>query len=224
VFRVNFDTNQLVSDLNNIAGYAEGFLQGAKSGEQQFAENLGKEAIEDLKEFIDANARVSPETLHHVYEWYQSGSPDARLFDLDYEASGGGLSINSTFRQSVSVRNGSTTPFYNKAEMMENGIPVIIKPVRAQALVFQDDDGSTVFTKGPVKITEPGGDAVQGSYEKVFDMFFSNYFTQSFLQHSQVMQKVRQATPFYTNFDKAKRGGRAVGVSVGRRWMSGGVA
>lgn len=222
MIKVKMDTEKFVAELKNIAGYAEGFLQGVESGEKIFAENLGREAIEDLKEFIDANARLSPETMHHVYEWYLSGSPDARLFDIEYEASSGGLSVYSTFRQSASVRNGSTTPFYNKAEIMENGIPVIIKPVRAQALVF-NDDGATVFTKGPVKVTEPGGDAVQGSYERVFDAFFNSYFAQSFLQHSQVMQKLRQANPFYTNFPNAKRGGRAVGVSTGRKWISGGV-
>lgn len=223
MIKIKFETEKFFAELKNITGYAEGFMQGVESGEKVFAENLGKEAIEDLKEFIDANARLSPETMHHVYEWYLSGSPDARLFDIEYEASSsGGLSIYSTFRQSVSVRNGSTTPFYNKAEIMENGIPVIIKPVRAQALVFEDD-GFTVFTKGPVKVTEPGGDAVQGSYERVFEAFFNTYFTQSFLQHSQVMQKLKQATPFYTNFSNAKRGGRAVGVSTGRRWISGGV-
>lgn len=221
MIRIKTDVEKFNRELQNVASYAQGFLQGIESGQQGFVENLGRELIEDLKEYIDANARLSPATMHHVYEWYQTGSPEARLFDINYISSANGLSVDSTFRQSVTIRKGSTVPFYNKAEIMENGIPVQIKPYRADALAFQDG-GQTVFTKKPVNVVDPGGAAVQGSYERVFDSFFANYFSQSFLRYSKVMQRLKSPTPFYTNFYNAKRGGRSAGMSIGRRWISGG--
>jgi len=74
--------------------------------------------------------------LHHVYEWYQTGSPAARLFDINYISNQIGLSFNSTFRQSVSIKSGSKVPFYNKAQIIENGIPVTIRPVSSEVLSF----------------------------------------------------------------------------------------
>ena len=222
MIRAQIDAGKFINELNNVADYMTGFLQGVESGQRIFSENLGREAIEDLKNFIDANARLSPETLHHVYEWYQTGSPEARLFDIDYVAHSNGLSFNSTFRQSISIRKGSTVPFYNKAEIMENGLPVHIRPRQADVLVFEDG-GQTVFTKKPVNVTDPGGSNVQGGYERTFNLFFEKYFSQSFLQHSQVLQRLRNATPFYTNFYQSTKGGRSAGVSVGRKWISGGV-
>lgn len=221
MIKIKMDAQRLNRDLQNIVGFADGFVQGIESGQPQFIENLGREVIEDLKDFIDANARLDSKAMHHVYEWYQTGSPEARLFDIDYVASSTGLSINSTFRQSVTVRKGSSVPFYNKAEIMENGIPVIIRPIRSDALVFEEG-GETVFTKKPINVVEPGGGEVQGSYERVFNNFFANYFTQSFLRHSKVMQRLKTPTPFYANFYNAKRGGRSAGTSLGRRWISGG--
>ena len=44
--------------------------------------------VESTKELnqklIDANARINPATLHHVYEWTKTGSPNARLFDIKF--------------------------------------------------------------------------------------------------------------------------------------------
>jgi len=157
--------------------------------------------------------------LHHVYEWYMTGSPDARLFDLQYTVSGLGLSFKSTFSQSTSIKNGSTVPFYDKARIMENGIPVTIKPVSSPVLVFEDN-GETVFTKNPVSVANPGGGAVNGSFERTFDMFFEQYFTQSFLKASGMLDYLSNPIAYKKNLEKGKRGGRAVGVTTGYRWIA----
>lgn len=219
MIRLRTNTQQFMKDMSNIVGYAEGFLQGVEQSKPVISENLGAEVLAALKEYIDANARVSPMTLHHVYEWYQTGSPAARLFDIKYSVNGSGLSFNSTFRQSVSVKEGSKTPFYNKAEIMERGIPVRIAPVASEVLVFEDN-GEKVFTRKPVTVSDPGGQAVQGSYERVFDSFFNQYFSQSFIRHSGVLNHLKDAKPFAYNFNKAKRGGKSAGISVGIRWAS----
>lgn len=206
--------------MTSIVKYAEGFIEGAERGRPQFASMLGKETLEGLKEFIDASARVSPNTLHHVYEWYQAGSPAARLFHIDYTVSGYGLSFNSTFRQSSSIKQGSKVPFYNKAEIMENGIPVVISPKSSKVLAFEEN-GETVFTKSPVTVQDPGGQFVQGSYERIFDQFFQQYFTQSFLQASGIMKHLEYPVAFKRNIASGKRGGRAAGIAVGMRWITG---
>lgn len=214
---VKVDTTQFMKDMDNIVNYSLGFLDGVKQGYPSFLRQLGASLVEALKQYVDSNARVSPQLLHHIYEWNQVGSPDARLFDVQYVVTGAGLSFNSTFRQSTSIKNGSNVPFYDKARIMENGIPVTIIP-KKRVLVF-DDNGETVFTTKPVTVDNPGGQ-VQGEYEKVFDSFFNRYFTQAFLESTGIASYLRNPVDFKKNFSSGKRGGRARGVSVGASWIA----
>ncbi len=219
MIRSRFDTTQFEKEMKNIVEYSMGFVEGAERGKVQLLENIGKTIIEGLKQFIDSNARVSSDTLHHVYEWYQVGSPAARLFEIEYEATQSGLSFRSTFSQSTSIRQGSKVPFYDKARIMEEGLPVTIIPKARKPLVFESM-GETVFTKAPVVVTNPGGDGVAGGYQRVFDQFFSQYFSQSFLRSSGILDHLNDATPFRANFGKAKTGGRSLGLNTGYRWMT----
>ena len=134
-----FNSNQFKKDMNNIVNYSIGFLQGVQKGKTLFLKTLGMETVEVMKEFIDSNARVNPEMLHHIYEWSLTGSPEARLYDISYTVSNLGLSFKSSFSQSRSIKDGSRTPFYDKARIMENGIPVTIRPKTAQVLAFDDN-------------------------------------------------------------------------------------
>ena len=206
-------------DMDNIINYAIGYLEGVKAGKKTFLDSLGASAIETLKQYIDANARMSPEMLHHVYEWNQIGSPTARLFDITYTVSNLGLSLKSSFSQSSSIKDGSRVPFYDKARIMENGIPVTIRPKAAKALAFEVD-GEQVFTKGSVEIDNPGGTAVEGGFEKAFDSFFNNYFSQSFLRSSGIAQYLESPTLFKKNLAAGKRGGKPVGYNTGFRWIA----
>lgn len=221
MIRVKFDSSQqFLREMTNIVGYAEGFVDGAKKGQNAMLENLGKEVIAELKNFIDINARVNPTMMHHVYEWYQTGSPAARLFDIEYNVLGaGGLSFDSNFRQSRTVARGSKTPFYDKARIMENGIPVTIRPKTSSVLAFEDN-GETVFTKKPITVPDPGGPLVQGQYESVFNSFFNQYFSQSFLRDSKVLQGLEIPRSFVSNFRKSKAGGRSAGIAAGYEWMA----
>jgi hypothetical protein len=217
---VSFDKDgTFKKEMDNIMNYSLGFLEGVQRGKSRLLDMLGKETIEFLKSFIDSNARVNPEALHHVYEWYSTGSPEARLFDLEYTVSGLGLSVRSTFRQSTSVKNGSTVPFYDKARIMENGLPVTIRPKRSEVLVFKDGE-ETVFTKNPVSVENPGGASASGGFEKTFDMFFEQYFTQSFLKASGILDYLSNPVSYKNNLESGKRGGRSVGITTGYRWIT----
>ena len=218
VVAVTIDADKFAKDMNNIVQYSLGFIDGVNKGKLALMQDIGKLVVQGLKEFVDISARLNPMSLHHVYEWYNTGSPEARLFDIEYVATNRGLSLNSSFRQSVSIRKGSNVPFYNKAEIMENGIPVTIRPISANVLRFEEG-GETVYTKSPVRINDPGGDYVQGSYERVFNQFFQEYFTQSFLRSSGILDHLEDPTAFKTNLNRGKNGGRSAGISVGFNWI-----
>lgn len=217
--KISMDSKKLNKDLNNLVKYSVGFLEGVDKGKQKFFGAVGIQTIEILKEYIDSNARVNPAALHHVYEWMKTGSPDARLFDISCTISNLGLSFKSNFTQSASVKDGSYTPFYNKASVMENGISVKITPKRAEVLSFTDSSGEQVFTKGPVEVSNPGGQEVVGSFERTFDSFFSQYFQQSFLRASGIMDYLEKPTLYKKNFSAGVAGGRQKGVSTGYRWI-----
>ena len=217
--RTVFNSNQFKKEMNNIVDYSLGFLEGIQRGKTVFLKTVGMETVELMKEFIDSNARVNPDMLHHIYEWNQTGSPSARLYDISYTTSNLGLSFRSSFSQSTSIKNGSRTPFYDKARIMEEGIPVTIRPRVAQVLAFEDD-GETVFTRGPVEVANPGGTEVHGGFEKVFDMFFNRYFSQAFLRVSGVAQYLENPQLYKKNMQSGKKMGRSKGVSTGYRWIA----
>ena len=102
---------------------------------------------------------------------------------------------------------------------MEAGIPVIIRPRQAQVLAF-NDNGEEVFTQGPVKINNPGGDNVQGGFEKTFDEFFNRFFTQAFLRVSGVAKYLENPVAYKKNLPTGKRAGRSKGVETGYRWIA----
>lgn len=217
--RAVFNSAQFKKEMNNMVDYSMGFLEGIQRGKTVFLKTIGVETVELMKEFIDSNARVNPDMLHHVYEWNQTGSPSARLYDISYTTSNLGLSFRSSFRQSTSIKNGSRTPFYDKARIMEEGIPVIIRPKVAQALAFEDN-GETVFTKNEVRVDNPGGTEVQGGFEKVFDMFFNRYFSQAFLRVSGIAKYLENPIVYRKDMAAGKKLGRSKGLSTGYRWIA----
>lgn len=215
---IKFNTRSFEKDMRNIIGYSFGFLEGVQSGKRVFLDNIGKNSVELMKQFIDANARVNPEMLHHVYEWNQAGSPAARLFDIQYTVSNLGLSFMSTFSQSRSVQSGSTTPFYDKARIMEQGIPVKITPRKSGVLAFESN-GEMIFTKKPVTVANPGGDAVEGGLQKTIDQFFQ-YFSQAFLNSSGVGQYLKNPVAYKQGLPAGSRLGRSYGKGIGYRWIA----
>lgn len=217
--RVRLNTLMFEKQLDNLVEYSLGFLDGAQSGKKIFLDNLAKGTVEALKLYIDAIARSNPESLHHVYEWYKTGDRNSRLFDIQYKITNLGISIDSTFKQSRSIQSGSYEPFYNKAKIMEDRIPVVIRPKGNNPLVFEDN-GATVFTKKTIINQFPGGQDVQGSYEKTFDDFMTRYFAQSFLTASGLYDYLNNPTIYKKNFKAGLKGGKSVGQATGFKWIT----
>lgn len=216
---IKLDSNRFISDLNNIVQYSAGFLDGAKKGKNVFFNNIGILTKELLENFIDANARSNPQMLHHVYEWYRTGSPDARLFEINYTLGSSGLAFSSNFKQSSSIKKGSNVPFFNKAKIIEEGIPVTIRPKKSSVLVFEDD-AETVFTKSPIEVLNPGGTQAQGGFQKVLNLFFTKYFTQAFLRSSGIRQHLNNPIIYKHNLPKGKKMGKSAGLSAGYSWIT----
>ena len=214
-------TNTKVFDkqMNNIVQYAFGFLDGAQKGKIVFLKNLGTGTIDAMANYVDVSARGNPAALQHVYEWYQSGSPSARLFDITYTVSNLGLSINSKFKQSKTIKKDSNVPFYNKAKIMEDGIPVTIKPTKSSTLVF-DENKQTIFTKKSVVVSNPGGSQARGSFEKIMDEFILRYFKQSFLRASGIYDYIKKPTIFKKNINSGSKLGKSKGVDTGFKWIA----
>jgi hypothetical protein len=217
--RVSLTTNNLEKTLTNVVKYSVGFLDGINRGKKIFLDNLGKGLVFVLGKYIDIEAKTNPSALHHVYEWYRSGSPEARLFDLQYIINNTGLSINATFKQSNTIKPDSSKPFYDKARIMENGIPVVIKPKGDRPLRFYDG-GNTIFVKKPITITDPGGEEVQGSFERVFDEFMQKYFTQAFLKSSGIFDYIKNPVIYKKNISSGAKQGRSKGISTGFKWIA----
>lgn len=216
--KVDFDSKAFVKDMMNILDYSVGYLEGIHKGKKDFLDSVGTNTVEVLKQYLDSMARIDPAMLQHVYEWNQTGSPDARLFDITYTVSNLGLSLKSTFRQSSSIKSGSNVPFYDKARIMEDGVPVVIRPKNASVLTF-DDNGEQVFTRKPISVDRPGGKEAQGGYQSAFDSFFRSYFSQAFLRSSGMAKYLESPKAYKNNMLAGKSGGKSAGVAVGYRWI-----
>jgi len=217
--RVVTDIKNFKKTMNNIVNYSYGFLDGVDKGKPIFLQNLGRGVIKALGQYIDVNARANPKALHHVYEWYRVGSPAARLFDIDFIVNRNGLNLFSNFKQSRSMSNDATRPFFDKAKIMEQGRAVTIKPKSGSVLKF-DSAGQTVFTKKSVNVRNPGGDEVQGSFEQVFDEFMLRYFKQSFIRSSGLYNYIKKPTLFKKNIRAGSRMGRPKGINTGFAWIA----
>ncbi len=219
--QMNFDS--LKKKLDNFVAYSNGFVEGAVAAKPQMLDAMGEQVSIIISNYIDSIASANPNALHHVYEWGQTGTSSARLFDVDYVVTGGGLSLNATFSQSRSMQNGSSTPFYNKAYIMENGLPVRVEPKNSSVLAF-NDNGEQVFTKKPVTILKPGGEAVAGSFEKTFNDMVSIYLSQAIFDVTDVGVSINNIKIFKDNISRGTSGGRSVGIATGKKWITGGIA
>jgi len=213
------NTVSFTKTLNNILEYSYGFIDGIDKGKPVFLNKLGKGVIVALGQYIDANARSNPKALHHVYEWYRTGSPSARLFDISFVANRNGLNLFSNFKQSRSMSNDASRPFFDKAKIMEQGRTVEIKPKSGSVLAFESG-GQTVFTRKPVTIRNPGGDQVAGSFEQVFDEFMLRYFKQSFIRSSGLYDYISKPTLFKKNIGAGAKIGRSKGINTGFAWIA----
>lgn len=217
LLRVKINDRDLNRKLNNVIKYANGFVDGIDIQKIILMNRVGEYVVDALGKYIDAQARINPEALHHVYEWNAAGSEGARLFKLNAAATKTIITITGSFLPSSSVSNTGTEPFVDKANIMENAIGITIAPRDADFLAFEAD-GEMVFTMNEVYVANPGGDAVAGSFGKTVETFFSNYFTRMLL--SPFLRELSTAEEFVQYFAQGAKSGYPVGVKAGQRYIN----
>ena len=154
-------------------------LTTSKAFEKKFQSVIFKQIEQDFGLYVDSQARVSPKSLHHVYEWNKTGNKGARLFNLSI-LSTDGLSFKIT---SKLLPSKSAVPnqfgkrkhvFINKASVMEAGMPLTIRPRYAERLVFETSTGVVYMPKGAsVTVTRPGGGKATGRFKIAYAQFFT---------------------------------------------------
>ena len=71
--------------------------------QERFTKMMFEQIEKDFGQYIDAQARIKPKSLHHVYEWKKVGNRNARLFKLTLIPSNGiSFKIGSSFIESKS--------------------------------------------------------------------------------------------------------------------------
>lgn len=214
---VSVDSRHATKILFNSANFADGFLDGITMEKLLFMQRLGQYVIQLMYKYIDAQARGNPAALHHVYEWGATGSPGGRLYNLDAAVSISTIHISGNFLPSSSVSDTATVPFVDKANIMENKIAITIEPNSSNVLVFEGDQG-LVFTANSVYVANPGGDAVAGSFGRVVDQFFGQYFTNALLRP--FLAELERAEEFTRYFPAgANGGGTGLGIKAGREYL-----
>lgn len=210
------DANDLLLKLNNAVKYSTGFLDGIQMEKKEFNRILGGYTVEALGKFIDVKARMSPESLHHVYEWNMVGNESGRLYKFEVDANINSINIKGSFLPSKVASPSSNQVFGDKANIMENDIAITISPKKSDVIAFEDN-GEMVFTRNSITIEHPGGDAVANSFGETVDMFFSEYFSNALL--GPLMKQLQDAKAFSNNFKSGTMGGKSVGVRAGREYF-----
>ena len=144
----------------------------------------------DFGNYIDALARSKPKSLHHVYEWKKTGNKTARLFKLNKTAQIGlSFGVNYQFLPSKSMvpsSNGRRRHvFANKASIIEQGKPLVIRPKNAERLVFQIDEETIFMPKGAsVTVKRPGGTGATNQFTLAHSRFFSGNLVNDSIKRS----------------------------------------
>lgn len=212
---IMLDTSELEMILKNTAAYCEGFIAGGHNGLDPLLVRIGEVVEEALGLWMDSMAAGNHAALHHVYEWYQTGSAGARLFEYDYSVGGGTIVFHGETQASSSLPNRSSVPFYNKADVMESGGSVTVSPINVQYLHWDD-----VYTPNDVFIAHPGGAATVGSWKRFTDLFFNTVVSQSLL--AAMLADLATADEFLASFAAgAMGGGFGAGEAAGFKWMAG---
>ncbi len=154
-------------------------LVSNKQFQYMFNNTIYNQIEKDFSEYIDAKARTSPKSLHHVYEWDRTGDPAARLFKLNKISDLGlGFTLNYNLLNSKSFvpsqNSNHRHVFVKKAEIMEEGRTVVISPRSAERLVFEVNGYMVFMPKGKsVTVTKPGGAATKNSFLFLYKHFFT---------------------------------------------------
>jgi hypothetical protein len=220
MIRSRIKADDLIKKLNNTVKYSSGIVSELNKSKALLNQKVGSTSIAAFYNYLDGLARSHPGMLHHVYEWGEIGNPMERLYDLSLAINKTSAVIDADFLQSNTASEDGGEPFYNKAIVMEEGIPVTINEKNAKALAFTID-GEEYFRVGPITIANPGGQATRGSFVQAFNEFYGVYFTEVYLPAIRFYDYFSNPK-FYERYfaSGAKGGGYSTGRSAALSWIA----
>ena len=212
MIRSRIKADDLIKKLNNTVKYSSGFVTELNKSKALLSQKVGATSVAAFYDYLDGLARSHPGMLHHVYEWGEVGNPMERLYDLTLQVNNTSAVIDAEFLQSNMPSENGGEPFYNKAIIMEEGIPVTINEKNAKALAFTID-GQEYFRVGPITIANPGGEATRGSFVEAFNEFYGSYFTNVYLSAIRFYDYFSNPKTYEDHFASGVNGG---GFSTGK--------
>lgn len=218
MIKTRIDSRELTKTLDNIVDYSVGFTRGVNKKRTIFNKQLGSFIEDALYKYVDAKARGNPDTLHHIYEWGMTGSPNGRLFEFTMTPTQRSIHFSAKFLQSATTSETSNEPFSDKAQVMESGMSITVTPRDSGVLAFEQD-GEMVFVSGSVVIDNPGGEGVSGSFERVVKDFFENYLVVGLLRSSGLFNKLSYPKEYLDRFSQGAKSGESAGISAGQQYL-----
>ena len=220
MIRSRIKADDLIKKLNNTVKYSSGFVTELNKNKSLLNQKVGSTSIAAFYDYLDGLARSHPGMLHHVYEWGEVGNPMERLYDLSLQVNNTSAVIDAEFLESNIPSESGGEPFYNKAIIMEEGIPVTINEKNAKALAFTID-GQEYFRVGPITIANPGGEATRGSFVEAFNEFYGSYFTNVYLSAIKFYDYFSNPHIYESNFASgANGGGFSTGKATALSWIA----
>lgn len=141
------------------------------TAQENIQQTIQRSVIRKFVPYVNQRAKLSPTTLHHVYEWNKVGVTSGRLFNPVIARVGrrkASFTVQMVFTPSktlVPLTEAQLTPgptgkvvkkryrFYNKAQVMEFGEMVIIRRRGESWMAFDNPSGEGLrFTPGPVMV------------------------------------------------------------------------
>lgn len=144
-----------------------------------------------FNQYLDSRARQNPDAYHHVYEFGKTGNSSGRLFTAVVGSSPDGSATLTYSFTPAKEPNPEGYPFPNKAEVMENGETIIVRPKKSRYLKFEINDGQFVSLEKAV-VRNPGGTEVKGSFRSTFQTFMASQGS-TLLERLGYFQKIEQA-------------------------------
>jgi hypothetical protein len=220
MIRSRIKADDLIKKLNNTVKYSNGFISELNKSKALLNQKVGNTSIAAFYDYLDGLARSHPGMLHHVYEWGEVGNPMERLYDLSLQVNNTSAVIDAEFLESNLPSEDGGEPFYNKAIIMEEGIPVTINEKNAKALAFTID-GQEYFRVGPITIANPGGEATRGSFVEAFNEFYGSYFTEVYLPTIRFYDYFSNPKAYEKHFASGVNGGgAATGRAAALSWIA----
>jgi hypothetical protein len=182
---------------------------------KMYNDKIFKEVDKNFGKYMDGRASAMPTKYHHVYEWNQVGKRNGRLWKMrKRQTSKTNMAIRYDFLTSkrpapinpILLQPGPsgkvvkrTSIFKNKAFVMEEGLPVTMRPKNGRWLAIPRNSNFTsgrniLFSQGPVTVRNPGGVATKFAFSRTFSGYFSSGLATKDLNRGRVLQTPARIT------------------------------